>query len=374
VGAYLFTRIQGCRVKEYPPLFPGNWFWALFRSRAKVSELQQLCYQLGLALDAGVDLRQACRREAARAKSSALRSRLEYVAEQVAKGTPFHEALRECGDFFPPLFLELVTIGELTGQLPETLLELSRQYEELLSRRRAFLRVISFPLVELGIALAVIGLLIWILGIIGDPYHPVFDPVGLGVVGTPGLVRYLMVVALVALGIWLGIRLVREGFRWVWPLQKLLLRVPGIGPAVETLLMSQIAWALARTLGVGMDVKRAVRLSLSSTNHGQYLEQIPPILEALTAGQTLSEAFRSTGVFPEYFLDVLENGELAGRVPEAMDHLGQQLRERAIHAMQVLAVIGGWVIWGLIALTIIFFIFRLASFYLGVLRAPLEGF
>jgi type II secretory pathway component PulF len=366
--------MQGCCVNGHPSVFPGEWLGALFRGKAKVSELQRLSYQLGLALDAGVDLRQACRREAARAKSPALRRHLEYVADQISKGTPFHEALRECGDFFPPLFVELVTIGELTGQLPETLLELSRHFEELLSRRRAFLRVISFPLVELGIALGIIGLLIWILGIIGDPYNPVFDPVGLGVVGTPGLVRYVTLLGLIGMGIWLGIRVVREGFRWVWPLQKLLLRIPGVGPAVKTLLMSQIAWALARTLGVGMEVKRAVRLSLSSTNHGQYLEQISPILEAVSAGQTLAEAFRSTGVFPDYFLDVLENSELAGRIPEAMDRLGQQLRERAIHAMQVLAVIAGWVIWAMIAIVIIFFIFRLASFYLGVLQAPLKDF
>jgi type II secretory pathway component PulF len=352
---------------------PREILGSLLAPRARIGELRSLAYDLGLALDAGVDLRVACRREATRARNPVLKRYLERVARAVETGNSFHEALKDCNGFFPPFFVELVTIGELTGQLPETLLELSRRYEEVLARRRAFRSVIVSPVIQLVIALTVIGLLIWLLGVIGDPYNPVFDPLGLGVVGTPGVVRYLGLLALIASAIGIGVYVLRQGFTWIWPLQKLLLRIPVVGPALETLLISEISWALARTLGVGMDVQKAVQLSLGVTRHGQYLEQIGPINRAIEAGQSIAEAFRDTRAFPDYLLDVLETGEATGRLPEALDHLCEHLRERAIHTMKVLAVVAGWIIWLLIAMVIIFFIFRLFSFYLGILQGAGSG-
>ncbi len=77
------------------------------------------------------------------------------------------------------------------------------------------------------------------LGVIGDPYNPVFRSLGVRVVGTPGVVRYVGLLALIASAIGIGVYVLRQGFTWSWPLQKLLLRIPVVGPALETLLISE---------------------------------------------------------------------------------------------------------------------------------------
>ncbi len=343
-------------------------FWS---RRASLHELSRLCFRLGHAIDAGVDIRIACRREAEMAPSAVLRSEMSQVAQMVAEGKPLFEALRTCDQFFPPIFIELVRVGELAGKLPEILLELARHYDEQLQRRRLFLSLASGPLIELVLALSVIGLLIWILGIIGDPYNPVVDPLGFGVVGTPGLVLYLVILSLAA-GCIAGLFwAIRSGIEWVRPLQKLTLKLPVLGSALETLQLSRLSWSMAITFSTGMDVREAIRLSLSSTNHGHYLDHIRPIIASVERGESLYEAFAATGGYPTYFLDVLQSGEQSGRLAESMEHLSKQLKDQVAQSLRVLTVAAGWAIWVLIAAIIIFFIFRLASFYIGNISSNL---
>ena len=52
------------------------------------------------------------------------------------------------------------------------------------------------------------------------------------------------------------------------------LRIPVLGPALETLALSRLAWAMYLTMNTGMDVRRAMRLSLASTNHARYIEYL----------------------------------------------------------------------------------------------------
>lgn len=329
--------------------------------------------RVGVSIHAGVDLRQVWEKEAQRG-TPAYRQRAALVRDRIAAGDSLAEALAACGTYFPPLVRDLVDVGEKTGRLDEVLTGLAKHYEHLRFLRRTFLFGIAWPGLQLGMALAVIGLLIFILGMIGSgPGGEPVDILGFGLVGGRGLVIYVMLVSLVFItGILAGTALLR-GWLGTTPLQ-IAMQVPVIGNYLQTSALSRFAWTLSLTLDSGLDARRAMKLSLRSTQNPFYQAASNQVDAALLDGREFHESLRATGLFPDEFLDSLEAAEIAGTPGTTMSHLAEDYRNRAAAAaggLTMAATVGVWIAVGAF---LVLMIFRLALFYLGTLNEALQGF
>jgi len=339
---------------------------ALFSPRIQVKELARLCRRLGTSLAAGVDLRTIWKREASASGRAALRRRFRTIRDAVAAGRSTADGIDECGDFFPELFRQLARVGDETGSGAEVFRQLADHYDAQLMRRRIFLVAITWPLIQLTASLFIIGLVIWVMGLIGGGK---FDILGFGLVGDEGLAIYIAFLSGVGIVFVLLVRAFQRGLMWVRPVQRLMLTLPVIGPPLETLALARLAWVMHLTMNTGMDVRRAMRLSLASTNHARYLDQIPVIDRWIEQGGSIHEAFVHAGGYPPEFLDALAVGEEAGRITESMGQLSDQYQDRARAALVALMTVAGFLVWVLIAILIIFFIFQIFAFYLGALSS-----
>src|SRR5262245_50667569 len=82
--------------------------------------LIQLCHRVGTAVKSGVDARRVWEMEERHA-SGALRTALGTIRQQVASGGTVAEGMHAADGYFPPMFVQLVAIGEHTGQLDQVL-------------------------------------------------------------------------------------------------------------------------------------------------------------------------------------------------------------------------------------------------------------
>lgn len=326
-----------------------------------------------MSLEAGVDVRTAIAREVERATGLAARRRLEAVSEAIHQGAGFAEALKFTDDYFPDLFHAIVHVGEETGHLGESLGELADHYEGQLRLRRRFLSAIAWPLIELAIAVLAIGFLIWVLGVIGQSTGRTIDVLGFGLVGNRGLIIYASFVGVVAIGIFSVIHAIQRGVGWVKPVQRFVLKMPGIGKPLETIALARMTWALHLTFNSGMNVRRALKLSLEATRNAHFTDQIKPIDKDVEAGSSLYESFRNTDAFPSDFLDSLHAAEESGKLVESMARLSRQYQDQAEAALQVLTTLAGFAVWGAIAALIILAIFRIFSFYVGMINDAARG-
>jgi type IV pilus assembly protein PilC len=339
----------------------------------RIKPLAAFCRRLATALTAGLDLRTVWAREARQARGHAARQRLAIVGRAVNQGESLADALAASGDFFPPLFRELAKVGDESGHLGEVFAQLAEHYETQVQLRRAFLGAIAWPVFQLTAAVAIVGFLIWITGVIGQMTGTPVDILGFGLVGDRGLAIYLAVVATAAGLLAAAIRAANRGLLWVAPLQRFVLRVPMLGPALRTLALARLAWSMSVTMTAGMELRRALRLSLNSTHSARFRDQIGPIDASIADGNSIYEAFLHTGCFPQDFLDCLHVGEQSGELVESMALLSRQYQEQARAACATLTMLAGWAVWALVALVIIALIFRLFMFYLGAINAALPG-
>ena len=341
-----------------------------FSSRIRLKPLAQLCHRLATATKAGIEDRKIWHDESMRG-SGAQRTNIGMIADGISRGDSITYSLRETSNFFPPLFRQMVEVGETSGQLDRTYKRLARHYDQTLTARREFISQLSWPMIQFGMALGVVGILIWIMGILPNDNRAQgekMDMLGLGLIGTPGLIKYVNFLVFFGILILFLIEAVRRGAGWTRRLQRTVMHLPGIGAALQTLALARFTWAMQMVLDTSMDLRKALPLALHATGNDYYARFGPEVALRIEQGQDIHLALSSTGVFPIELLDSIAVGEESGRLAETMQHQAAEYQERAGSAISILAQIAGYIIWLLVAGMIVLLIFRLFSFYTGILQ------
>lgn len=338
-----------------------------FSPRIRLKPLAQLCHRLAIATSAGIQDRKIWHDEAERGSRSQ-RRKIGYLRDSLAGGHSITEGLRATGSFFPPLFRQMVEVGEMSGQLDHTYKRLAKHYDHSLVVRRSFLGRLAWPMIQLGMALLVVGLLIWVMGILpvnSGTKGPQVDILGWGLVGNSGLIIYLNALIVLGIVLLLLIEAFRRGLGWTRTLQRIAVRIPVIGGALKTLALSRFTWALQLVLDTPMDLRRALPLALEATGIDHFSRHASDVALRIEQGQSLHSALASTAAFPRDLLDSIAVGEQSGRLVETMERQSAEYQERAGLAISILAQAVGYLVWLTVVVVIITLIFSIFSFYTG---------
>jgi type IV pilus assembly protein PilC len=339
----------------------------LSQPRLSTKALAELCHRLAIETEAGIDIRRTWQREANSVRGR-LRPYFARIRDAVARGDSLSHALAATGKVFPPLFLELAHVGEETGSLGRVMQRLEQHYRRHVQARRTFLVAIAWPMIELALVVFAIGILILVMGVVGERSGQSFDMLGFGLTGPRGLLIYVTVLMAVALGALTLIYAARRGAFWTRPLQRMLIWLPGIGACLQKLAMSRLAWALHLMMNVEMDLRRVLPLALRATGNDYYMRHSPGVVASIKGGKSIAEALAATKAFPASFTDALAVAEDSGQTVESMGRLADQYEQEAEAAVKVLAVLAGVGVFLFVASVIIWLIFRLFDSYLGAIN------
>ncbi len=340
--------------------------------RIGTKALASLCRRMSISLGAGVDVRTVWTREAGAAHGAG-RRRYAEIRDGVAAGTTMSDSIDAKDAYFPEFFREMVRVGEETGNLPEVFRQLAEHYEHQLQMRRTLVGALTWPVIELSLALLVVGAVIYLMGAFAPLAKSGVDMLGLGLKGGSGLAVYLTFLGIVGFGLFVVYRATARGLLWTSPIQRILMNVPKLGTAMETFAMARLSWALHVTLNSGMELRKALDLSLRSTQNVLYTQHIDRILRSIRAGNEIHESLEATGSFPIHFIDAVQVGEQSGQLVESMGNLSTQYQAEARSAMNVITAILGVVVMGLIAMIIIYFIYQVfMNAYLGPINDALK--
>src|SRR5262245_19532999 len=97
-------------------------------SKCPLPALVAWCRTLHHSIGAGLDPVRIFKQQA-KSGPRALRAIAADVAEKLSAGSSLVDAFEPYRGHFPPLFLELVEVGEQTGRLEDTFRELEQYYE-----------------------------------------------------------------------------------------------------------------------------------------------------------------------------------------------------------------------------------------------------
>jgi type II secretory pathway component PulF len=327
-----------------------------------------MCNRLGTALSAGVDLRRAWEREAERLPAG-FKDEMREIGRQLKKGASLADAIGAEGQLFPPLVHDLVEVGEATGKLDSVFTRLAEHYETRIRLGRTFAMGIFWPMLQLIVAILLLGVLILASGWISRLAGQRIDFLGLGLIGEKAAVAYYALVAAIAGLVVFAWRGMTGGWLRSGIVYGLLRRIPGLGSWLETLSLAGFSWGLALAVESGLDIRRAVLVATQLSRNPRMLAQSRQVDRSVARGHEVHEALREAGVYPNELLDAIEVGEQTGKLDEAMKRLSRQYESQAQAQGKSVTVVGAFLVWGCVATFIVAAIFRLAMFYSDMLQS-----
>ncbi len=347
----------------------------MFNSRVPLKTLAVLCKSLSTMLHAGVALLKTLEIASRKTGNSVCRKKLAAVREEVMQGTDIAQALRAQGEYFPELMVDMVSVGEETGTLPEVLDGLADHYENVLRLRRVLITMITWPAIQLVAAILVVALVIFILGIIAEtrPGTKQVDMLGLGLMGTSGAVKWLSMSIGSISAVFASYYVIANVFRRKRFLDAALMKIPVLGNCMRSFAIARFSWALALTQQTGMPISRSLELSFRATANGAFVGASPRVCGLVLNGDELSEALDDSRLFPEEYLSMVQVAESSGTVPETLERLSPQFEDQARRSLTALAVMLGWLVWLAVAVFIIFIIFSIVLKYVSMINAAANG-
>ena len=337
----------------------------LIDGRMPNAVLADVLGRLAIALAAGVDLRRAWQSESLRVPAR-WRPAMERIAQALAGGASLGDALAAAGAAFPPFVRGMVAVGVETGHEAETLRELADVLRASARSTRALMGSLAGPGFQLATALGVVGLLIFLAGMLRDNAGRPIDLLGLGLAGADGVVRY----AALLTGLAVVVALL---FKWAladWRRHGLVRRFVNLVPVVGTASCAaeEAAWcrAAAMASAVGLPAGRLVALA-SAAAPGLAID--PRGLEdRLRAGAGLADALNATARFSQRLVETVDVGEMTGNTAESLARLADELDDEARLGFAAAARGAGFGVWCVVAGLIALVIFRIFSLYVGMIQ------
>lgn len=323
--------------------------------------LEGFCRRMSTGLRSGVDLLRLLDMEA-KAGPARHREVAKKLGEELRNGHTLSDAMSLQGHYFPGLLIKMIDAGEHAGGMDRIFLDMADYYQDLKRTRSEFISQITFPIIQLGLAIVIACGMIFINGFFksGSPQEPAFDLTGIGLRGGSGVAIFMSVVLVLfsTLGI-IGFGIWKNWFGCHKTLVPLVRKVPVIGTVFTTTALSRLSMTLSMMLGAGVDAMRSVRDAILSTGNYYYISGLETVLSEIGKGKSFTEALDAPKLLPDEFIQMMEVGEMSGSGSESLERLAIVYREKAQLALKQLAIIAGVLVWIMIAALIIVAIFMI---------------
>ncbi len=326
----------------------------LFTKQISSATLAQMCRMLRTGLDAGLPIVRVFRQQADRG-AYATRPLLNRIATRLADGDGLADALEPERGSLPPLFVSMLAVGEETGNLGLTLRELEEYFDQMHKLRRMFISQIAWPAFQLVAAIGVITLLLLVQGWLNLP-----DLLGFGV-GIRGVIIWLSLVFLVAVIGYLIYTGTTRQLRFLAPVERFILALPGIGGTLRAVLLSRFCMGAKLALGAGISTKRAMQLSFEAAGSSLFNQSFEHAKKGIKRGETVHEVLSRCSVFPQDLLEIVQVGEEAGSLPETLGKQAVNFQEDAAIRLKLLTQSSALLVYFLVAALLIVLIFRIFS-------------
>lgn len=330
-------RERGLRLLEFEP---ARWARRRFRGRAGPShrrreQVTELARSLSLLLGCGTPLADSLA-VLTRRRESKLVTVLTALRDRVINGAAFGDALAEHPDWFDALFVGAVRVGELSGQLEDSLAELAEHLRARQTLRAQITGALTYPLILVCVG---IGVVLFLMSYVIPQLLTVLTASGQPL---PASTRFLKAVSDLIVGYWPLLLIVvvastalvtaalrRAAIRRA--VQLTLLRVPILGPLLQKTLVTQFAQAMSMLLKTGTPFVDAVRSVGNLTRNNEVLRnELAAVARAVESGSDIAPTLEGSRIFPPLVVHLIavgqDSGELTGMLAELKNRYETEVR------------------------------------------------
>ncbi|MGH1371209.1 MAG: type II secretion system F family protein [Cellvibrionaceae bacterium] len=310
--------------------------------KVKPDDLIMLTRQMYTITKAGLPLIRGIRGLMVSMRHPRLKSALDEIANDLETGMQLSTAMVRHDDVFDNLYINMVRVGEDSGQLEAVFQQLSEYLErdqETRKRIKAALRYPSFVLVALMIAMAVVN--IFVIPAFADMFSrfeaqlPLPTRILLGT--SEFFVNYWPYMLVVLIGAVVAFKeyvKTEDGSVW-WGEFKL--KIPLVGDILSRALMARYSRSFALMLKSGVPLPQALELCAKAIDNNFLAGKIREIKSGVERGDSLLRTHNASDMFTPLVLQMIAVGEESGQVEELLKEVSGFYEREVDYDVQTLS-------------------------------------
>lgn len=256
---------------------------------------------------------------------------LNKIGQNIKSGQTIADSFAEFDDVFDPLYINMIKLGEASGELDSVFLRLANDLKFRRKLQSKIIQSMTYPSVILFVCISCI---LFVFNYIVPQMSSIFDQSTELPVYTEILLatsdwfiayQWYLLVAIVAAVLLFVQATKNDKFRRT--VNEFCLKIPLIGKAI--LLVERIRFnaSMAMMLASGVSLIEALRLSASNIKNMEIKNLLMIAENKIKQGGVLSSALQDTPLFTEFNISLVEVGEESGELVPVFEEIADRSRQ-----------------------------------------------
>ena len=318
----------------------SKWIQLLHSSRnvtdvkVKTKDLLFFLTQLSTYIKAGIPLVEALRILSRQFDNKNYQKLFKAIIYDLTMGDNFSDAMAKQGEAFPKILVNMVKASEMTGELPETLDDMSEYFTEADKTRKQMVTAMTYPAIIFILAIAALSfIMIYIVPKFTEIYASMDNAELPGITIfitnlSHFLANYYMYLIGGAIVLILGIRYLYKNiklFRTI--IQYLLMHTPVVKNIIIYNEVTMFTKTFASLLKHNVFITDTMEILNKITNNEIWKMIILDTITNLAKGEKISTAFQGHWAVPLPAYEMIVTGERTGQLPEMMQKVSDYYQE-----------------------------------------------
>jgi type IV pilus assembly protein PilC len=304
-------------------------------------EIAEFTRQLATMVQARLPLTRSLEILVRQQKNRGFKAVLQEVLDAVKAGKPFSESLSGYPRIFSPLYVNMTAVGEMSGNMPEILNQLSIYQEKMSGLRRKVTTAMTYPAVILLVAAGALSFLMF--GVM-PTFTDMFNDFGARMplparilLGTADFLRrYAILIPVLAAA---GIASFRVYHRTETGRRKtdaLKFRIPLVGSIYRKTAVARFSRTLGTLLSSGVSLIDALDVTARSCGNVVIEGKIREMRRSASRGEALEASISNDDLIPELVVQMIAVGEETAELPSMLTRTAEYYESEVDSAVEAL--------------------------------------
>ncbi len=300
--------------------------------KPKARDYSVFCRQFVSMTQAGVTIIDALNMLSEQTQNKKLASAIKNTQISVEKGETLSNSMKEQGELFPPLLINMVEAGEASGSLDIAFERMATQFEKDAKLQATVKKAMIYPII---VCIVAIGVVIVMLTFVIPNYAEMFadmdmtlPTITLAVMAASDFVvnKWYILIAVVLI-IFFAFRAFKKTPKGRWFLDSIALKSKLFGPLRIKSASARFARTLSTMLAAGISLVDAVEITANTMDNVVIKDALMNAREDIIQGVPLSMPLQKSGKFPPMVYHMVRIGEESGDVEGLLTKLAGYYEE-----------------------------------------------
>lgn len=265
------------------------------------------------------------------------------IINDIRSGSTFSTALASHPKSFSPLIISLIRAGETSSALVPSL---ERIVESLEKRRETIAQIrnaLTYPAIVVVLGTGAVGFLMaFVVPIFDETYKKAGMPLPFitqALIWMSNIVAHTWWIGLITLVVGLLLYRHYRHYTYVKAVQdRMLLRLPLVGPIVKSVMLGRFVQSFGNLLSAGISIKESLVLTKQVVQHSEYVAMIHKMQTAVTCGEGIGRTISDhRNLVPPLMTQMINLGEQSGDLGKMILQIGRYLDKDLKQRMQMMS-------------------------------------